>query len=210
MRDISETKRGLPLQKMMSPSGDIKVIGGRNITRYGIDGARGFIANSDLDEANKKIQFLQQPKVMAQTIVAHIQNPKPHIKITATIDQIGDILNLDSVENTVMIDENFNSIFISALLNSSLINWYVHKFVFCSAIRTMIFDNYYVGKIPIPIATPEEQQPIIDLAKRIMAAKQENPKICMSTEEQKIDALVYDLYRLTKQEKEIVKASIGE
>ena len=150
MRDISETKRGLPLQKMMSPSGDIKVIGGRNITRYGIDGARGFIANSNLDEANKKIQFLRQPKVMAQTIVAHIQNPKPHIKITATIDQIGDILNLDSVENTVMIDENFNSIFISALLNSTLINWYAHKFVFCSAIRTMIFDNYYVGKIPIP------------------------------------------------------------
>ena len=58
--------------------------------------------------------------------------------------------------------------------------------------------------------TPEEQQPIVDLAERIMAAKQENPKICMSTEEQEIDALVYDLYRLTKREKEIVKASIGE
>ena len=70
--------------------------------------------------------------------------------------------------------------------------------------------DYYVGKIPIPILTLEEQQPIVDLAERIMAAKQENPKICMSTEEQEIDALVYGLYRLTKREKEIVKASIGQ
>ena len=206
MRDISETKRGLPLQKMLSPSGDIKVIGGRNITRHGINGARGFIANSDLDEANKKVQFLRQPKVMSQTIVASIQNPKPHIKIAATVDQIGNILNLDSVENTVMIDENFNSIFISALLNSTLINWYVHKFVFCSAIRTMIFDNYYVGKIPIPIATAEEQRPIVELAEQIMAAKQKNLNADVSTKEQEIDRLVYKLYGLMPEEISIVEA----
>ena len=210
MRDISETKRGLSWQHRLNKSGDIQVIEGKNVNRYGTEGVRGFIASNNLDLSDKRVQFLQQPKVMSQKMIAHIQNPKPHIKIMATADQTGDILNLDSIVNTVVTVENFSPTFISAVLNSTLMNWYVHKFIFCSAVRTMNFDNYYVGKIPIPIVTPEEQQPIVDLAERIMAAKQENPKICMSTEEQEIDALVYDLYRLTKREKEIVKASIGE
>ena len=100
---------------------------------------------------------------MSQKIIAHIQNPKPHIKITATVDQTGDILSVDTVINTVLTDENFSPIFVSAILNSVLINWYAYKFIFSSAIRTMTFDEYYVGKIPIPTATVEEQQPIIEL-----------------------------------------------
>ena len=143
-------------------------------------------------------------------MIAHIQNPKPHIKLTATVDQTGDILNLDSIVNTVVTVENFSPTFVSAVLNSTLMNWYVHKFIFCSAIRTMNFDNYYVGKIPIPVVTPEEQQPIVNLAEQIMAANQENAELDIPTKERKIDTLVYDLYGLTTAEKEIVKASIGQ
>lgn len=210
MRDISKTKRGLPSRKLLKAVGDIPVVEGRNINRYRIDGVESFIDSEDLDSSNDIDQFLRQPKVMSQKMIAHVQNPKPHIKIIATIDQTGDILSLATVVNTVLTDENFTPIFISAILNSELINWYAHKFIFSSAIRTMNFDNYYVGKIPIPIVTPEEQQPIVDIAEQIIAAKQKNPKICMSTEEQEIDELVYDLYRLTKPEKKIVKSSIGQ
>ena len=210
MRDISETKRGLSWQHQLNKSGDIQVIEGKNVNRYGTEGVRGFIAGNNLDLSDKRVQFLQQPKVMSQKMIAHIQNPKPHIKLTATVDQTGDILNLDSIVNTVVTVENFSPTFVSAVLNSTLMNWYVHKFIFCSAIRTMNFDNYYVGKIPIPRATSEEQQPIVDIAEQIIATKQKNPKICMSTEEQEIDELVYDLYRLTKTEKKIVKSSIGQ
>jgi hypothetical protein len=210
MRDISKTKRGLPSRKLLKAIGDIQVVGGRNINRYGIDGVEGFIDSEDLDSSNDTDQFLRQPKVMSQKMIAHVQNPKPHIKIIATVDQIGDILSLATVVNTVLTDENFTPIFISAVLNSSLINWYVYKFVFCGAVRTMNFDNYYVGKIPIPIATPEEQQPIVDLAKRIMAAKVENPQANCSVDEKKIDKRVYDLYRLTDAEVQTVKSSIGQ
>ena len=48
------------------------------------------------------------------------------------------------------------------------------------------------------------------LVEQIMAAKQENPKANQPTEEKQIDKLVYDLYRLTPTEKEIVRSSIGE
>ena len=210
MRDFSKTKRGLSWQRLLKESGDIPVIGGDNIIRYGTNNIKGFVSSENLDPPTEKVEFLQQPKVVSQRIIAHIEDPKPHIKITSTADPTGDVLSVDTVINTVLTDEKFTPIFISAILNSELINWYAHKFIFSSAIRTMDFDKYYIGKIPIPILTREEQQPIIDLTERIMAAKQENPKICMSTEEQKIDELIYDLYRLTKQEKEIVKASIGE
>ena len=210
MRNISTTKRGLPLQKMLSESGDMPVIGGKNITRYGTNSVRGFMDVDNLDACNEKVQFLRQPKVMSQTIIAHIQNPKPHIKITATVDQTGNILNMETVVNTVLTHENFSPIFISAILNSALINWYAHKFIFSSAVRTMTFDNYYVGKIPVPVATSKEQQPIIDVAEQIMGAKRENPNADMSAEEQKIDERVYVLYRLTEVEIEIVKSAIGD
>lgn len=210
MRDISDTKRGLPWQRSLKKSSDIPVIGGDNIIRYGTNNIKDFINAENLNPPTEKIEFLQKPKVMSQRIVAHIEDPKPHIKITSTADPTGDVLSVDTVVNTVLTDENFTPIFISAILNSELINWYAHKFIFSSAIRTMDFDKYYISKIPIPIVTPEEQQPIVDIAERIIAAKQKNPKIYMSTEEREIDELVYDLYRLTKQEKKIVKSSIGQ
>ena len=209
MRDLSETKRGLSWQSLLTESGDVPVIGGDNIIRYGTNNVKGFVSSEDLDPPTKKIEFLQKPKVMSQRIIAHIEDPKPHIKITATADQTGDVLSVDTVINTVLTDENFTPIFISAVLNSELINWYAHKFIFSSAIRTMDFDKYYIGKIPIPILTPEEQQPIVDLAKRIMAAKVENPQANCSVDEKKIDEQVYDLYRLTDAEVQIVKSSIG-
>ena len=208
MQDISDTKRGLPWQSKLSESGNVLVVGGKQIVRYGTHGVKGFVDSEDLDAPNNKVDFLRQPKVMLQRIIAHITDPKPHIKIMATADQTGEVLSVDTVENTVLIDKNISPIFVAALLNSALINWYVHKFIFASAIRTMDFDKYYVGKIPIPIVTPEEQQPVIELAEQIMAAKRDNPKADMSVEERKIDKLVYNLYGLRAEERRIIKLSI--
>ena len=216
MKDISDTKRGLPWQSKLSGSGDVPVVGGKQIVRYGTNGIKGFVNSEDLeppedsDSRNKKVEFLQQPKVMSQNIIAYITEPKPHIKIIATADPTGDVLSVDTVTNTVLTDKNISPIFISVLLNSTLINWYAHKFIFPSAVRTMHFDEDYVGKIPIPFVTPEEQQPIVDLAERIMAAKVKNLWANCSVDEKKIDKRVYDLYRLTKAEVQIVKSSIGQ
>ncbi len=209
MQDISDTKRGLSWQSRLSESGDVPIIGGDNIIRYGTNGIKGFVASEDLDTSKEKIEFLQKPKVISQRIIAHITDPRPHIKITAASDQTGEVLSVDTVENTVFIDKNISPIFVAALLNSALINWYAHKFIFASSIRTMDFDKYYVGKIPIPIVTPEEQQSIIKLAERIMAAKSDDIEVDMSVEEREIDKLVYDLYGLTAEERGIVKLSIG-
>ena len=214
MKDISDTKRGLPWQSQLRESSDVPVVGGKQIVRYGTNGIKGFVNSEDLeppedsDSPNERVEFLQEPKVMSQNIIAHITEPKPHIKIMATADQTGEVLSVDTVTNTILTDRNISPIFIAALLNSELINWYTHKFIFASAVRTMHFDEYYIGKIPIPIVTPEEQQPIIELAEQIMAAKQRDPEVDTSVKEQKIDTLVYNLYGLGPKERKIVHSSI--
>ena len=208
LKNISETKRGLPIQKNLSTHGDTQVIGGKEVKRYGIEGVKGYINHTDLDLTNDKIQFLLQPKVISQRLVAHIQNPKPHIKITSTVDKNGNILSVDTVENTVITDSNFDPTFIAALFNSTLINWYAYRFIFCCAIRTMDFDNYYVGKIPVPRITPEQQLPIIKLTDEILAAKRTDLDADTSRLEDEIDKLVYALYDLTPEEVAIVERNV--
>jgi len=178
------------------------VIGGRNISRYRIDGVKGFATRDMLASADKKIQSLLQPKILSQNIVTHK-------KIKATVDKTGDILGVDTVENTFLTNLNFSLNFIAALFNSTLVNWYAHRFIFCSALMTMHFDNYYVGKIPIPLVSPEQQQPIIELSEQLLSAKWENPKAECAETERSIDALVYALYGLTDEEVAIVEKVMG-
>ena len=207
--NISKSKSGLALQGHLSESGDFPVVGGRDIDRFYIRDYSGFTHRQLKDLITAKGKFLLQPKIVSQDIVAFIQNPKPHIKITSTIDRVGDLLSLNTITNTALTDKGFQLPFISALFNSTLINWYVHKFIFCSAVRTMHFSNYYIGKIPIPRVTIEDQQPIIRLTERILLAKQENLQADSTEAEQQIDKFVYALYGLTDTEVSIVQRAMG-
>jgi len=212
MANISTTKRGVGLQKYIKEEGNIPVVGGKNIFRYGLDGYKGFLSGSDLKSNSSKVSFMGQPKIMSQNIVAHIQNPKPHIQIIATYDKTGEIYNLDTVNNTIITDPKFEYEYILALLNSSFVSWYCYKFVFCSAIRTMHFDNSYIGKIPIPKANSQQQKPIIEMVNRIMSLTQssdylgnvQKQELCKEYENS-VDQYIYDLYEFSPKEIEIVK-----
>ena len=202
LKEISQSTRGLSFQKFLKTTGEVKVIGGRDISRYGIDGVRGFVDQDTLDSADKKIRSLLQPKIISQNIVTAK-------KINATVDKAGDILGVDTVENTFVTDPNFSLNFIAALFNSTLVNWYAHRFIFCSALLTMHFDNYYIGKIPVPFALSEEQQPIIELVEQILSAKQEDPEADSARVERQIDELIYALYGLTEAEIAMLEEVMG-
>ena len=139
---------------------------------------------------------------------SHIQNPIPHIKITSTIDNIGNVLSVDTVNNTVVYDSSFKIETISALLNSKLINWYAYKFIFCSAIRTMHFDDYYVGKIPLPNISKKQQKSIVDLVNKIINAKTRSIEHDISDLERKLDQLIYKVYGLTNKEITLIEKDI--
>jgi len=57
LKEISTTTRGLPLQSKLKETGDIPVIGGKEIQRYAIIGTKGFI-NKELISSNKKAKNL--------------------------------------------------------------------------------------------------------------------------------------------------------
>lgn len=69
---------------------------------------------------------------------------------------------------------------------------------------------YELVDLPIPSATPAQQNPIIALVDKILATKKANPQADTSAEEHKIDLLVYHLYGLTFDEAKIIDAGLSE
>ena len=63
----------------------------------------------------------------------------------------------------------------------------------------------HIRKLPIPSATPAQQQPIIDLVDSILAKKKQNPQADTSVEESAIDQLVYKLYELSEDEIKLIE-----
>ena len=150
LRDISKTTRGLPFQKhVVKTPTKYKILRGRDIKRYHYSTNAEFLPDDMINLNMKKIEFLRRPKIVSQRIVAHVTKPTDHIIIMSTMDRDG-IITLDTVENTVIMDDRYSFEFLLCLLNSELISWYAYRYIFSKAIRTMDLDDYYIGKIPLP------------------------------------------------------------
>ena len=100
-----------------------------------------------------------------------------------------------------------NQKYLTGLLNSRLVAfWLKHK-------GKMQGTNYQIDKQPllaIPLISPpsEEQVPIATLVDQILAAKHTDPEADISSLEDEIDKLVYELYNLTEGEIAIVERSV--
>jgi len=211
LKEISSTTRGLPLQSKLKETGDIPVIGGREIQRYSVAGTKGFISEKFIS-SNKKARVLLQPKILSQNIVAHIENPKPHIQIVSTVDITGNVMSVDTINNTFITNNSYSILYVLALLNSYLVSWYTYKFIYACAIRTMHFDNSYIGKIPLKHISKSDQKPLICIVEQILAITKhddylQNPQKQARVKEleREIDKMVYQLYGLSDEDIRIVE-----
>jgi len=200
--DICTNKRGDNIQSYISKSGNLKVIGGKEIDRYFIKKQKGFISSNILK--NDK-SIIKEESILVQNIVAHIKKPYEHIKIIACIPNSNykEYVITDTINQITINNKNFSKEFIWSILNSKLINWYVYLFIFGKAIRTMHLDNTVTDIIPIPKITLENQKIYIELFNKIIEKKKNN----INTEdlEKEIDKLVYQLYDLTNEEISIIE-----
>lgn len=159
-KNVSITFRGVPWQKFLCSTGNTRILRGDHIERFRIIDSYDFV---DLDKINvpkTKIELLKQPKIVSQNIVAHVAKPLPHIIIMSTFDKNG-LLNLDTVNNTVLTNNDYAYGYLLCILNCILTSWYTYRFIYNQAIRTMHFDESYVGKIPlrrISFTTPKEER----------------------------------------------------
>ena len=97
-------------------------------------------------------------------------------------------------------NEKINLKFILALINSSYVDSWLKK-----NSSNISINVGTVKKIPIPAATSDQQQPIIDLVDEILTKKKQDPSEDTTDLEGKIDKLVYELYGLTDEEIKVVE-----
>lgn len=164
VKDFATNQRGALYQKYITnEKSEYIVYGGKQIGRYISKEAKGYL---QAQYANDEKGSIKPNSVLAQNIIAFIENPYPHIKIIANICEDEKVVIVDTV-NQLCINEYNSNRYILALLNSKLISWYVYRFIFGLAIRTMHFDNGVTDRIPIPECP--DQQPFIDLADKMLS-----------------------------------------
>ena len=103
---------------------------------------------------------MTHPKIIVQNIIAHVTRPFDHIIFMGAYDELGR-LNLDNVGNIYLRDARYNPFYMLAVLNSFLMSWYLYRFVYAKAIRTMRYDGYHLAKTPIhaiTFTTPENER----------------------------------------------------
>ena len=154
------------------------------------------IKEDDLSKINEK--RLQQAK-SNKIIVAGMS------KFIEAIYDEG--LTLAGKSTTIIIGEPNKLKYLLAIINGKIASFYT-RIAYNSLKMAGGFINIgsrELEAIPIPSATPAQQQPIIDLVDAILAKKQSNPQADTSAEEQQIDQLVYKLYDLTPDEIQLIE-----
>jgi type I restriction-modification system DNA methylase subunit len=170
LREMSKTSRGLPFQSKASNQkipGSEALLRGDNIRPFYSVAPSLYITKNYLEENREKVEALKKPKIVSQRIVAHVLNPVDHIIIMSTLDEEG-LLDVDTVENTIVTNTNYDAKYVLAFLNSKFVSWFAYTFIFNKAVRTMDFDDYYVGKIPIFPANKDEQKSVAELVERLL------------------------------------------
>ncbi|HJW86799.1 MAG TPA: DNA methyltransferase [Candidatus Brocadiaceae bacterium] len=216
LNDLVINQRGATLQKYITdkPS-NFLVLGGKQINRYEItDIAKGFIAKEYIDDEKA---FIKHNSILAQNIIAHIQNPTDHIKIIATLSENTKAMVIIDTINQLQNVSSYSSKYLLGILNSKLISWYAYRFIFAKAIRTMHFDSPVTSRIPYPkidffnktdkvhhdnlVALVDQ---ILEHHKQLTLAKTGHDKTVIQRQidaaDRQIDQLVYKLYGLTEEE----------
>lgn len=181
LNDFVFNQRGAIIQNELSSNGELPVIGGKNIQRYFSNSiVKGYIGKSkEIDDK----AYIKTDSILVQRLVAHITNPRPHIKISAITSEFvfpKKSLIVDTI-NQLQNNSEVSSYVLCGIINSKLISWYCYKFIFANAIRTMQFDNPTTSRIPIPEIDVESRlykdidtsvKSILELRKSIMQNEQ--------------------------------------
>src|SRR5690348_3583339 len=139
MGTVASNTRGAMLQSNATEAGrGPAVIGGRHIGRFAIRSSPSrLVAGTDVPSNGR----VREGSVLVQNIVAHITRPVPHIAIIATLADAdaARMIALDTI-NQISATTRLSGKYLLGLLNSKLMNWYMYRFVYGRAIRTMHFD----------------------------------------------------------------------
>lgn len=169
---------------------DRPLLAGDNVHRYEPITWSRYIDIDDVGKGN-----YEKPKILIRQLGSCIN---------ATLDLDG-CVTLQSIYNLALQKGNVQTLkYVLGLLNSKLYDFIYNKISGDKqTFQRIILEN--VKQLPIPTATPAQQQPIIALVNKILAAKKANPQADTSAWEREIDELVYELYGLTPEEIAVIE-----
>jgi len=221
LNDFVINQRGAIYQKEVTDNkSDLKVLGGAQIGRYLThQDIKGYISKKI---ASDKKAYIKDNSILVQRLVAHIENPIDHIKITASLSKnlkVSEFIIVDTI-NQLQNKGKVSSEYLIAIINSKLTNWYAYRFIFGKAIRTMQFDNPVTERLIIPKVSPSQEKKIISLVNQMIELQKkyhddktsgnekERLKQQVDNIDYEIDEEVYKLYGITEEEKKIIGESL--
>jgi len=178
-----------------------KVLRGDSIDKYKIKYTLYADINKIKEKFNAHLNKLLRPKIVLQNIFSSESG------IKASYDEEG-LVTLDTVTN-ILVDK-IDPEFILALLNSKLINFFIIYVLYNKSVLTMHTDKAYMGKIPIIEPAPRIKREIIDLVNEIIRLKKLNKETKINNLYGEIDDKVYSLYKIKKEERELIENSLKE
>ncbi len=184
LNDVAENMAGASIQKYLVDIQDfndsyLDVIGGANFNKVEIHSFKGKI---DKKFATDENYFVKSNSVLVQNIQTYLQSTDT-LRITACIpdEKFVKKLVLVSTVNQITVKneflQNFSKEFLWCVLNSKLIGWFAHRFIFAKAEMTMHFNNPTTSRLPIPRISVEENQIFIEKAKILQEKSLEKQKI---------------------------------
>jgi adenine-specific DNA-methyltransferase len=214
LNQIALNQRGAMLQKEITKEvKEYGVLGGMQINRYSVEKeTKGYVTKKQITDDKA---YLKPGSIIVQNIIAHIQNPTDHVKVIATIFKCDECVILDTI-NQLENKSKYNSHYLLGLLNSKLLSWYIYRFIFGKAIRTMHFDAPVTSRLPFPKIDIKKQSDkalhdqLASLVKEMLTLNKtpelrEKNRIKIAAVDKEIDELVYRLYGLNQEEIKLVE-----
>ncbi len=175
-----------------------KIVFGEDVQRYKILEAERFINPLDIKKGEKYFE----KKIVVRQLGENI---------TAALDVKGEYVTLQSIYN--MVPENTSEYFLG-ILNSKLVNWYYAKlFKEKELFPRVLLENLKILPMIDPTA-PQAKQDAAKIAKlatelaELNKVPSENAAATIFKLEKELDALVFDLYGLTADERRIVEDAV--
>jgi hypothetical protein len=185
---------GIERNKISSIKTDIKLLRGKNIHRFYTDYKIDEFMDNDF-KRDITIKNMTNCYLLHQQISGTTDKYRLHFSLTNT----NEIFLCGDTIGKILVDNKIQS-FLLGILNSKLLDWYFRK----TSTNNHV-NNYEIEQLPIPLVSAENQQPVIALVDKILAAKAADPQADTSALERQIDALVYRLYDLTYDEVKVIE-----
>ncbi len=149
---------------------------------------------------SKTYSMMKMPKLVGQRITGQAK-----WRIVFSYDDAG-LISMPSVNIITLVNSHCDTgvlLCLLGVLNSKLYN-YLYKQIFQENNTNITSDVFDI--IPIPESSLKSEK-LREKVDQILIAKKDNPKADTSDLEAQIDELVFDLYELTPEEREVVRNS---